>query len=128
MRTAVRFMIGAMAMFNLALGLGFLIHPAQAGLRFFLTPLGTQGLATLRTDFPAFFLTGGVFALIAAWRAQRAALLPPLCLLCCALAGRTFSLVVDGAPGAAFAPWLVEALMIAILALGWRAFDNEGVR
>ena len=77
----MRAVVGLVGLFNLALGLGFLIDPAQAGLRFFLLSLGTQGLATMRADFTAFFVTGGTFALIAAWRAWRTPLLVPLLLL-----------------------------------------------
>ena len=71
MGTIVRVVVGLVGLFNIVLGLGFLLDPAQAGLRFFLTSLGTQGMATMRADFTAFFVTGGVFALVAAWRACR---------------------------------------------------------
>jgi hypothetical protein len=128
MRNTVRALVGLVGLFNLALGLGFLIDPAQAGLRFFLASLGTQGLATMRADFTAFFVTGGTFALIAAWRAQRTALLVPMMLLGIAIGGRLISLIADGAPGKAFPPMIAEALMIALLALGWRYFDREAAR
>jgi len=128
MRNVMRAVIGLVGVFNLILGLGFLIDPAQAGLRFFLSSLGTQGLATMRADFTAFFVTGGSFALIAAWRARRTPLLVPLMLLGIAIAGRAISLVADGAPGKAFPPMAAEAVMIAILALGWRYLDREAAR
>lgn len=128
MRNVVRALVGLAGLFNLVLGLGFLIDPAQAGLRFFLLSLGTQGLATMRADFTAFFVTGGTFALVAAWRAWRAPLLVPLMLLGIAIGGRAISLIADGAPGKAFTPMAAEALMIAMLALGWRYFDREAVR
>src|SRR5262249_52971031 len=66
MRNVVRGITGLVGLFNIVLGLGFLLDPAQAGLRFFLVSLGTQGLATMRADFTAFFVTGGAFAIIAA--------------------------------------------------------------
>lgn len=125
MRTVVRVGVGLVGLFNVILGLCFLIDPAQAGLRFFLTSLGTQGMATMRADFTAFFVTGGTFALIAAWKARRWPLLVPLALLCTAIFGRLISLVADGAPGVAFTPMAAEAVMIALLALGWRYFDAE---
>jgi len=128
MRNTVRALVGLAGLFNLILGLGFLIDPAQAGLRFFVTSLGTQGLATMRADFAAFFVTGGTFALIAAWRVRRTPLLVPLMLLGIAFSGRVISLIADGAPGKAFPPMIAEALMIAILALGWRYFDRETAR
>lgn len=125
MRNIVRGVVGLVGLFNVVLGLGFLVDPAQAGLRFFLTSLGTQGMATIRADFTAFFVTGGVFALVAAWRAWRWPLCVPLTLLGIAIVGRAISLVADGAPGIAFTPMAAEALMIAILSLGWRVFDAE---
>jgi multisubunit Na+/H+ antiporter MnhB subunit len=125
MRTIVRVGVGLVGLFNIVLGLGFLMDPAQAGLRFFLTSLGTQGMATMRADFTAFFVTGGAFALIAAWRARRWPLLVPLSLLSIAIFGRVISLVADGAPAIAFTPMVAEAVMIALLALGWRYFDAE---
>jgi hypothetical protein len=128
MRNVTRAVVGLAGLFNLVLGLGFLIDPAQAGLQFFLLSLGTQGLATMRADFTAFFVTGGTFALIAAWRTWRTPLLVPLTLLSIALGGRMISLIADGAPGKAFPPMIAEALMIAVLALGWRYFDAKAAR
>jgi hypothetical protein len=125
MRNVMRAVIGLVGLFNLFIGLGFLFDPAQAGLRFFLTSLGTQGMATMRADFTAFFVTGAVFALVGAWRAWRTPLLVPLMLLGIAIAGRVVSLVADGAPPMAFPPMIAEAVMILLLALAWRGFDAE---
>ena len=52
-----RGLVAVVALFNIVLGLGFLLDPASSALRFFLAPLGTQGMATLRADFTAFFIT-----------------------------------------------------------------------
>lgn len=128
MRNVVRIVVGLVGAFNVLLGMSFLIDPAQAGLRFFLVSLGTQGLATLRADFTAFFVTGGVFAIVAAWRARRVPLLVPLSLLGIAIAGRAISLAAEGAPATAFPPMIVEAVMILVLAAGWRWFDAEATR
>ena len=115
MRNLIRGALGVVGLFNILIGLGFLIDPAQMGMRFFLTSLGTQGLATMRADFTAFFFTGGAFALVAAWRGVRGPLVIPLTLLGIAITGRFISLVADGTPGTAFPPMLAEAVMIAIL-------------
>jgi hypothetical protein len=125
MRNLARVIVGLVGAFNIVLGLGFLLDPAQAGLRFFLLSLGTQGLATMRADFTAFFVTGGAFALVAAWRAWRAPLLVPLSLLSIAITGRAISLIAEGAPAVAFPPMVAEAVMIALLAWGWRSFSAE---
>lgn len=121
----MRAVVALVGLFNLLIGLFFLIDPAQAGLRFFVTSLGTQGMATMRADFTAFFVTGAVFALVGAWRADRRPLLVPMLLLGIAISGRGISLIADGAPSTAFGPMAVEAVMIAILALGWRYFDGD---
>ena len=59
MAGVMRVVIGLIAVFNIAIGLGFLLNPAKLAGQFFLSPLGSQGLATLRADFPGFFITGG---------------------------------------------------------------------
>lgn len=110
-----RGLVAVVALFNIVLGLGFLLDPASSALRFFLAPLGTQGMATLRADFTAFFITGGAAALIAAWRNERGPLAVPIALLALALVGRSVSLIADGAPTTAFPPMIVEAVMVAIL-------------
>ena len=115
MRNLMRGALGVVGLFNILIGLGFLIDPAQMGMRFFLTSLGTQGLATMRADFTAFFVTGGAFALVAAWRGVRGPLAIPLTLLGIAITGRFVSLIADGTPGTALPPMLAEAVMIAIL-------------
>jgi hypothetical protein len=125
MRNLARGVVALVGLFNLGLGLSFLFDPAQAGLRFFVTSLGTQGMATMRADFTAFFVTGATFALIGAWRTWRTPLLVPLLLLGIAISGRVVSLIADGAPPMAFPPMIVEAVMILLLALGWRSFDAE---
>jgi hypothetical protein len=117
-----RLVIGLVGLVNIALGLMFLFQPRELAARFFLEPIGTQGLATLRADFPAFFLVGGLFALLGAVRAERAPLAVPMLLLAIALAGRTLSLVADGAPPTAFPPMVAEAVMILLLALASMAF------
>lgn len=122
MAVVSRGLVALVALFNIILGLGFLLDPAGSALRFFLSPLGTQGMATLRADFTAFFVVGGVAALIGAWRRESGPLLVPIALLGVAITGRAVSLIADGAPATAFPPMVVEAVMIALLLLGRRAF------
>ncbi|MFW2851973.1 hypothetical protein ACM61V_08595 [Sphingomonas sp. TX0543] len=117
-----RVLVALVGLFNVILGLGFLLDPAGSALRFFLSPLGTQGMATLRADFTAFFVVGGVFAVIGAWRREGGPLLVPIALLAVAITGRAVSLIADGAAATAFPPMVVEALMIALLLFGRRAF------
>lgn len=116
-----RVIVGAIAIFNILIGLGFLIDPAGSALKFFLAPLGTQGMASLRADFTAFFLVAGGFALAGAVRRSAALLLVPVALFGVAIFGRAISLLADGAPATAFPPMAAEAVMIALLLLARRA-------
>ena len=124
MRTMLRGVIGLVGLFNLAIGLGFLFAPAKLALAFFLLPLGSQGLATIRADFPGFFIGVAVFALVGAWTGQARPLLVPMLILGLALFGRLVSLAVDGMAPTAPPPMIAEAVMLTILFLGWRNFDH----
>ncbi len=125
MKNVVRGVVALVGLFNFVLGLSFLFNPVPGAQRFFLTPVGSQGMATIRADFTAFFVTGAIFALVGAWRTWRAPLLVPMILLVIAIGGRVVSLLLDGAASSAYPPMMVEAVMIAVLALGWRSFDAE---
>ncbi len=120
-----RIVVGAVALFNIAIGLGFLFDPAGLAGQFFLIPDGAQGMATLRADFPGFFITGGTFALIGAVQKDGRALLVPMLLLAIAITGRTVSLVADGTQATAFPPMVAEAVMIIVLALARRSFGGR---
>ena len=124
MRIAIRAAIALVGLFNLAVGLGFLVDPARLGARFFLMPAGNQGLATMRADFTAFFMTGGAFALYGAWRGRAEPLTVPLLLLAIALIGRCIGIAIDGASPTAHEPMIAEAAMIAILLAGRRILST----
>jgi hypothetical protein len=124
----MRIAVGLVGLFNAILGLGFLFSPIQLATRFALSPIGTQGLATIRADFPAFFLTGAIFAMVGAWRADPKPLLVPLVLLGFALAGRFVSIAIDGMVSTTFPPMIAEALMIGIILLARRALVSGSNR
>lgn len=125
MRTMIRAAIALVGLFNLAIGLAFLAAPARLGARFFLLPASIQGLATMRADFTAFFVTGGAFALLGAWRGRPEPLSVPLLLLAIALFGRCVAIAIDGASPTAFEPMIAEAAMIAILLAGRRVLSTR---
>jgi hypothetical protein len=124
MRTIMRVVIGLVGLLNVALGLGFLLAPAKLGQAFFLLPIGSQGLATLRADFTGFFIGAATFALVGAWRADPRPLLVPLVLLAIALTGRTLSLVIDGVGPDAIAPLVIELVMLVLLITARRSFAS----
>ncbi len=119
-----RICAGLAALFGIVLGLGFLIHPVQAGANFFLSPVGIPGLAVLRADMTAFFLTGGLLSAIGAWKRNPTLLIAPIMLFATAIIGRTVSLAVDGVTPGAFMPMIVEALLVGMLIYAHRIFSN----
>jgi hypothetical protein len=124
MAGVMRVAIGLIAVFNIAIGVGFLLNPARLAGQFFLSPLGSQGLATLRADFPGFFIGASVFALVGAWTGQARPLLVPILMLSLALFGRFVSIAIDGMAPTAVQPMVAEAVMVTLLLLGWRSFDR----
>ena len=81
-------------------------------------------MATLRADFPGFFIGASIFALLAAIRGRSAPLQVPLALLALALTGRGVSLIVDGVGPHALPPMIAEAVMLALLSVAYRVFDR----
>lgn len=124
MKQAMRVAVGLVALFNLVIGLGFLLAPLRLAARFAVAPLGLQGMATLRADFPAFFITGAVFSLIAARRADPRPLLVPLTLLGLALFGRFVSIALDGTAPTTVQPMVAEAVMLLIVIAARREFTR----
>ncbi len=124
MRAMFRGLVGLLALVNAGVGVGFLIAPARLAAAFYLVPAGSQGMATLRADFPGFFIGAAIFALLAAVRGQSAPLHVPVALLALALTGRGVSLIVDGVGAHALAPMIVEAVMLALLGVAYRVFDR----
>jgi Domain of unknown function (DUF4345) len=122
MKSTLRIVVGLVGLFNLFIGLNFLFAPARMAHEFALSPLGVQGMATMRADFPAFFLTGAVFSLFGAWRADAKPLLVPLMLLSAAICGRFVSIALDGTASTTFPPIIAEAVMIGLLSIAYRSF------
>lgn len=124
MKIIARGLIMLLGLFNLVIGLGFLLQPAKLAAAFFLSPIGSQGLATVRADFSGFFIGASLFALFGAWKMRAEALLVPMVMLGLALTGRFVSLALDGMASTAPAPMVIEAIMLAILFFGYRTFQR----
>jgi hypothetical protein len=125
MDKAIRGAVALVGVLNIVLGVAFLVRPEAMAALFYLTPVGSQGLATIRADFPGFFLTGGGFALWGAWQRYAEPLKVPITLLGIALFGRFTSLVFDGIGPGAFPPMVAEAVMIGILVAGMQRFGHR---
>lgn len=122
--TAVLFLAG---LFNLFLGVSFLLDPARLGAAFNLSPVGPGGLAVLRADLTAFFLVAGGCQLWGGWRRNGDLLLVPALLFGIAFTGRAISAALDGtAPGFAM-PMAVEAAQVILAIAAWRVLPHHKI-
>ena len=120
----MRALVGLVGLLTTVIGLGFLVRPEIMATSFFVQPTQLEGLATLRGDFPGFFIGASIFALWGAWKADARPLLVPMVLLAIVLFGRIVSVVVDGTGPNTFPPMVAEALMIAVLAIARGTFKE----
>ena len=125
MRIAVTALIFLAGMFNLFLGVSFLINPADMGKQFGVSPNGPLGLAVLRADFVAFFFVIGFCMCLGAWRRNGDALLVPTALFAVAFAGRAISAAVSGTQPGFFEPMAAEAAQVILLLVGWRVIPHH---
>ena len=119
-RMIMRGLLGAVGVLFVAIALRIWTRPEAMAATLGLAAQSPLGLATLRADMGAFFAGGGLFVMVAALRAERRWLAPALVLLSLALAGRVVSLLAGGWDLMSLPPMVLEALLILILAFGWR--------
>lgn len=127
MRIAVIALIFLAGMFNLFLGISFLIDPAGMGRQFGVSPNGPLGLAVLRADFTAFFLVTAFCMLRGAWKRNGDMLLVPAALLAIAFIGRGVSAAVSGTQPGFFEPMVAEALQVVLLMIGWKVVPHHKI-
>jgi hypothetical protein len=108
-------------LFGLALGLWFFVKTQDAAMAFFVQPIGAAGEATLRADMSSFFLIGAAWAFYAAWTQRGTALLVPGALYAVAITGRLVNLIIHGFFAGALLPMIVEAMLIVLCVLGYKA-------
>ena len=122
--TALIFLLG---LFDLFMGLNFLMNPQATALGFGIAPTGVQGLSTLRADFTAFFGVVAVCMMIGAWRRNADLLLVPAALMGTAVTVRALSLALDGTYPGWQVPMLVEILHVALLVTAWRVLPHHRI-
>lgn len=122
--TALIFLLG---LFDLFMGLNFLMNPQATALGFGIQPTGVQGLSTLRADFTAFFGVIAVCMMIGAWRRNADLLLVPAALMGTAVVVRAISLGVDGGYPGYLVPMIVEAVHVALLIAAWRVLPHHRI-
>ena len=122
--TALVFLFG---LFDLFMGLNFLLNPAETALGFGLSANGIQGLSTLRADFTAFFGVVAACMMIGAWRRNADLLLVPVAVMGIAVVVRGLSLVLDGTYPGWQVPMIVEALHVILLIAAWRVLPHHRI-
>lgn len=119
MTLAARILVGVMALFFGAMGLGFWLNletqAAGFGLQAAVDAANLIGRASVRADFGSFFLTVGLLCAYAAWKRCGSAAVGAALLFGIALLGRLVSVILDGPAPGGTPPMLVEAVSVAVL-------------
>lgn len=119
MTLATRILVGLMALFFGAMGVGFWFNlegqAAGFGLQAAVDAGNLIGRASVRADFGSFFLTVGVLCAYAAWKRCGSAAVGAALLFGIALTGRIVSVAFDGPAPGGTPPMVVEAVSVAIL-------------
>jgi hypothetical protein len=122
--TALVFLFG---LFDLFMGLNFLLNPEATATGFGLSGIGARGLSSLRADFTAFFGVVAVCMMIGAWRRNADLLLVPAALMGAAVVVRAASLGIDGFYPGWQMPMLVESLHVVLLVAAWRVLPHHRI-
>lgn len=125
MARILRIIVGLIGVAAVLLALRIWVAPAAVGAQLGVMGQGGLGLATLRADFAGFFGAAGAFALAAALRDDRRLLTAPLLMIALALGGRVVTVVASGLDAAQVRPMVVEAVLLALLALGRRTLGGR---
>ena len=125
MRLVLTGLIFAGGLMYLMMGAGFLLNPETSGAGFGVSPIGEQGLSTIRADLTAFFVVAAGSMMIGAWRRNGDLLLVAAALFAVALMGRIVSLFADGVYDGAFMPITVEAVTVVILLIASRVLPHR---
>ena len=121
MQIALRVIIGLIGAVGVLVLLQLWIDPAKMAAGLGLVGQGLQGQATLRADVAGFFGGAGLLSLAGAIRNDRRLLVAPLLLIGIALAGRFVTIALDGWSSTAIPSIVVEAVLLAIYAAGYRS-------
>ena len=115
-------LLGALFLF---MGTTFLIDPSGQGADFGLSPIGNQGLSSIRADFTAFFWVSGFSLLIGVWKGRGDLLLVGAALMGITVSGRAMSLALDGTYEGWYQPMAVEALTVVLALAAYKALAEK---
>lgn len=120
MKLVVRGLVGVLGALALVMAAAFWANPGLPAAKLGVSALNELGFATLRADMGGFFAMAGVLSLAAAMRDSARLLTAPLLLVALALAGRIGTAALSGYTPEMAEPMIVEAVLVAVLALGRR--------
>lgn len=125
-RRLVRGLVGLVGVLGLLVASRFWLAPETIAATMGLAADGPAGLGTIRADMGGFFGAAGVLSLVAAIRGDGRWLRPVALLLGLALSARVLNLIVTGGGPTLIPPMVVEAVLLAIAALGLRMRPRRG--
>lgn len=125
MRLVLLAVIFLSGLFNLFMGLSFLIDPMRMGQTFALEARGSAGLAVLRADMTAFFVVAAACLLWGAWRRNGDLLLVPAMLFGTAFIGRAVSIFADGTVPGFWTGMAYEAFHVGLALIAWRVLPHH---
>ncbi|HVV34517.1 MAG TPA: hypothetical protein VHC73_14910 [Vitreimonas sp.] len=120
MKLVVRGVVGLVGVLALLMAAMFWLNPGLPAARLGVAALDALGFATLRADMGGFFAMAGILSLSAALRDSARLLTAPLLLVTLALAARIGTAALEGYTPAMAQPMAIEAVLVAVLALGRR--------
>ena len=116
MQIAIKVVVGLIALLLLVMAFNLMFDPADSALGFNVTPIGIDGLSTLRGDLGGMFLASAVLLVLGLVQ-QKAQWFYAVAILMGLIAlGRLIGFVLDGGPSDVTLPaFIVELVFVAIL-------------
>jgi len=113
MQVAVKLIPGLVALLFLVMGVNFLFDPIAGAAQVAVTPLGADGLNTVRGDLAGLFLSCTVLLALGIWRSEGTWLVAVAVIMLVIATGRVIGFAVDGTPGQATLTAFIFELLIA---------------
>jgi len=114
MGNAIKLIPGLIALLFLVMGISFLLDPMAGAAQVGVTPLGADGLNTVRGDLAGLFLSSAVLLGLGIWRSEGIWLLAVAIMMLIIASGRAIGFVLDGAPSDATLTAFGFEILIAV--------------
>lgn len=122
LKTIARVIIALQGAIALVIASQAFMQPHKVAEQLGFSLVGELGVSSFRADIGGFFAMAGLFMLLAAWRADRQLILPPLVLVGLALSARLATLAETGFVPQVIEPISVEAVTALTLLVGYALF------